>query len=150
MGSRIGLIIFLLLSTAALGNSSPVQHDFVRPVPPSELVGECIGPDNEMAMDSETNRRQLSGTQKYISYSALKKDSVPCNRKGQSYYNCTKMKQANPYKRGCSTITHCQRQTNWRNKGEEISLSLFLLIGEYVVFPFYFTGWIFFFPGSCW
>ncbi|KAK4743727.1 hypothetical protein SAY87_010039 [Trapa incisa] len=65
----------------------------------------------EMLMDSETSRRQLAAS-RYISYGALKKNAIPCNQRGQSYYNCNKMKKINPYRRGCSVITHCKRFTD--------------------------------------
>ncbi|XP_058082327.1 protein RALF-like 1 [Magnolia sinica] len=61
----------------------------------------------EFSMDSEINRRILA-TSQYISYEALKRDSVPCSRAGASYYNCRPGAQANPYTRGCSQITQCR------------------------------------------
>ncbi|KAL3754718.1 hypothetical protein ACJRO7_001906 [Eucalyptus globulus] len=53
--------------------------------------------------------RVLTHSGKYISYSVLKKDNVPCDHRGKSYYNCAKFDKANPYKWGFSTITHCVR-----------------------------------------
>ncbi|ESR62600.1 hypothetical protein CICLE_v10018198mg [Citrus x clementina] len=38
-------------------------------------------------------------------------DSLPCNRRGASYYNCNGGGPANPYRRGCTAITNCQRAT---------------------------------------
>lgn len=64
--------------------------------------------DSEFAMDSESHRRILATT-RYISYGALSRNSVPCSRRGASYYNCRPGAQANPYSRGCSTITRCRR-----------------------------------------
>ncbi|KAL9232439.1 hypothetical protein vseg_007551 [Gypsophila vaccaria] len=72
------------------------------------LVGDCIG-DMEEMLDSESNRRQLAGRRRRISYEAMKRDRVPCNRPGQSYYYCRGNVQANPYRRGCTYITHCAR-----------------------------------------
>uniref|UniRef100_A0A7N0V1X3 Uncharacterized protein n=1 Tax=Kalanchoe fedtschenkoi TaxID=63787 RepID=A0A7N0V1X3_KALFE len=60
----------------------------------------------------EDHRRALAQNQKYISYSALKKNSVPCNKKGNSYYNCNSRQKANPYNRGCSKVTNCYRYTD--------------------------------------
>ncbi|KAJ7955091.1 Rapid ALkalinization Factor [Quillaja saponaria] len=68
----------------------------------SELFG------SEFAMDSESNRRILAA-RRYISYGALRKNSVPCSRRGASYYNCRPGAQSNPYSRGCSAITRCRR-----------------------------------------
>ncbi|KAL2616012.1 hypothetical protein AAZV13_08G099500 [Glycine max] len=61
-------------------------------------------------MDSESNRRVLEGVQhiKYISYGTLKRDMVPCDRAGASYYNFH-ARPANPYNRGCEVITGCAR-----------------------------------------
>ncbi|XP_075501946.1 rapid alkalinization factor-like [Primulina tabacum] len=71
-------------------------------------VAEClVDGDEEFELDSESNRRILV-TRKYISYGALQRDSVPCSRRGASYYNCRPGAQANPYSRGCSAITRCR------------------------------------------
>ncbi|KAL8171747.1 hypothetical protein V2J09_023551 [Rumex salicifolius] len=69
-------------------------------------MGEC-GLDGEFEMDSEINRRILA-TQRYISYGALNKNTVPCSRRGASYYNCRPGASSNPYRRGCSAITRCR------------------------------------------
>ncbi|KAI4349954.1 hypothetical protein L6164_010493 [Bauhinia variegata] len=69
-------------------------------------ISECLGAD-EFDLDSEINRRILATT-KYISYGALQKNTVPCSRRGASYYNCRPGAQANPYTRGCSAITRCR------------------------------------------
>ncbi|XP_010241287.1 PREDICTED: protein RALF-like 19 [Nelumbo nucifera] len=73
-------------------------------------VGDCIDESEEMMDPSGHKRgRQLFKTNKFISYEALKKNKVPCPRPGDSYYNCRKSKTVNPYRRGCSVITYCQR-----------------------------------------
>ncbi|XP_054822267.1 protein RALF-like 33 [Prosopis cineraria] len=59
-------------------------------------------------MDSESNRRILAMQKKFISYDTLRRDMVPCDRPGASYYNCH-AKPANPYQRGCEIITTCAR-----------------------------------------
>ena len=69
-------------------------------------IAECIGAEEE-EMDSEINRRILATT-KYISYQSLKRNSVPCSRRGASYYNCQNGAQANPYSRVCSKIARCR------------------------------------------
>ncbi|XP_054795316.1 protein RALF-like 33 [Prosopis cineraria] len=75
-------------------------------------IGECLLSEDglfgsEFEMDSETNRRILAG-RRYISYGALRRNTVPCSRRGASYYNCRPGAQANPYRRGCSRITRCR------------------------------------------
>ncbi|XP_038723616.1 protein RALF-like 33 [Tripterygium wilfordii] len=75
-------------------------------------IAECSmdedeGFDMEFAMDSESNRRILAW-RRYISYGALRRNTVPCSRRGASYYNCRRGGQANPYSRGCSHITRCR------------------------------------------
>ncbi|WJX85389.1 hypothetical protein P8452_67849 [Trifolium repens] len=60
--------------------------------------------EEEFQLDNEINRRILANT-KYISYGALQRNTVPCSRRGASYYNCKPGAQANPYSRGCSAIT---------------------------------------------
>ncbi|KAK9146930.1 hypothetical protein Sjap_006833 [Stephania japonica] len=70
-------------------------------------IGDCSGAE-EFDLDSEINRRILA-TRQYISYGALRRNTVPCSRRGASYYNCRAGAQANPYQRGCSAITRCRR-----------------------------------------
>jgi hypothetical protein len=76
--------------------------------------GLCMGLQGmdamEMEMDSESHRRllwQASG-RRYISYDALRSDVVPCSRPGVPYYNCRITTTANPYSRGCESITRCR------------------------------------------
>uniref|UniRef100_A0ACD5VX79 Uncharacterized protein n=1 Tax=Avena sativa TaxID=4498 RepID=A0ACD5VX79_AVESA len=83
-------------------------------------IGECgVDEDEEMGTGGdgagEALRRSLvrKPTAKYISYAALRADQIPCNKRGESYYqNCGSMKQMNPYTRGCSAITRCARNMN--------------------------------------
>ncbi|KAE8712153.1 Protein RALF-like 33 [Hibiscus syriacus] len=70
-------------------------------------IGECLEEEEEFEVDSEINRRILQTT-RYISYGALQRNTVPCSRRGASYYNCQPRAQANPYNRGCSRITRCR------------------------------------------
>ncbi|KAG1365222.1 Protein RALF-like 33 [Cocos nucifera] len=69
-------------------------------------IAECLGGE-EFDLSSEVARRILA-TSNYISYNALKQDSVPCSQRGASYYNCRPGAAANPYSRGCSSITQCR------------------------------------------
>ncbi|KAJ8467183.1 hypothetical protein OPV22_029735 [Ensete ventricosum] len=69
-------------------------------------IAECLAGE-EFDLGSEVTRRILA-TSSYISYGALKRDTVPCSRRGASYYNCRPGAQANPYSRSCSAITQCR------------------------------------------
>jgi hypothetical protein len=91
----------------------------------SGAVGECgvdeaeeLGLSGGVGAGDDVVRRALAARQprnRYISYAALRADQVPCNQRGRSYYsNCGAggQKAANPYRRGCSVITRCARNTN--------------------------------------
>ncbi|KAG0498163.1 hypothetical protein HPP92_002454 [Vanilla planifolia] len=67
--------------------------------------------DDGEDMDVEGDRRELMARRRrrYLSYDMLKRNQVPCNRRGVSYYNCNRHGRANPYRRGCSYITRCAR-----------------------------------------
>nr|XP_043620109.1 rapid alkalinization factor-like [Erigeron canadensis] len=71
-----------------------------------QLVDDTIDMREEMMMESESARRILAG-RGYISYGAMHKNNVPCNQRGQSYYDCNSRGEANPYNRGCNVITRC-------------------------------------------
>ncbi|KAE8696625.1 Protein RALF-like 19 [Hibiscus syriacus] len=73
------------------------------------VSGECKEYVDE-SLSAET-ARSLAG-KRYISYSALRQNAVPCNQRGQSYYNCGAAGGVNPYTRGCSVITLCARVTD--------------------------------------
>ncbi|XP_057790273.1 rapid alkalinization factor 23-like [Salvia miltiorrhiza] len=101
----VGLFV-LMLSVAAVAHSEmmisePDGHG---------LVEDAIDMDEQMMMESETARRQLGGGG-YISYGALMRNKIPCDQKGQSYYNCRHHEVANPYNRGCTRVTNCARST---------------------------------------
>lgn len=74
-------------------------------------TGECE-PMVEVESEYWPARRNLAYAPAYISYDALRRDSVPCSTAGRSYYNCGGSGPANPYNRGCSRITHCYRDTS--------------------------------------
>ncbi|CAK9178236.1 unnamed protein product [Ilex paraguariensis] len=77
-------------------------------------IGQCeemVAEEEEM--DSEINRRVLMMQKRYISYDTLKRDMIPCNRPGVSYYNCKNAGEANSYNRGCEVITRYK----WRKLG---------------------------------
>lgn len=119
MSIRVGPVFLILsLTMAMMVNSSPlfdVTINFATRVGFGGLtkcngkIGTCIDDEEEMMMDSESSRRFLGGSGRYISYGAMNKNNIPCNRRGNSYYACTGHVQANPYHRGCSRITQCSR-----------------------------------------
>ncbi|KAG1326222.1 protein RALF-like 33 [Cocos nucifera] len=109
------LSLLLLLAAAAAGASHSGGGGGEGAVPLSWIPGlstcqgtiaECLAGE-EFDLSSEVARRILA-TSDYISYNALKRDNVPCSRRGASYYNCRPGAQANPYSRGCSAITRCR------------------------------------------
>ncbi|KAL5989841.1 hypothetical protein ACLOJK_010736 [Asimina triloba] len=76
-------------------------------------VGQCIDGEEEMSMESDITRRVLvQRKDRYISYRALRKNSIPCGRRGKSYYDCYTHIRANPYRRPCLKITGCLRDMN--------------------------------------
>ncbi|OMO65214.1 Rapid ALkalinization Factor [Corchorus olitorius] len=115
MGSKVWLMFLLFALAMAAEASWDLAHfgnddDFN-----SCSGGTCSSVEDlteALMMDSEMTRRQLAGRKKFWSYDALKPNSIPCNRRGNSYYNCQDRKQANPYNRGCTVITHCYRFTD--------------------------------------
>ncbi|KAK9057254.1 hypothetical protein SSX86_022089 [Deinandra increscens subsp. villosa] len=73
-------------------------------------VTDCIGGGGELELEMESeSARRILATTSYISYGALQGNNVPCSQRGASYYNCRSGGQANPYQRGCGTITRCRR-----------------------------------------
>ncbi|XP_062160622.1 protein RALF-like 19 [Alnus glutinosa] len=113
-------LVFLLLALAVAAESASVLHDAaswgLAKIGAGSCsggsVGDCIGEDAELLMMDSHHSRHLAARHKFISYAALRANSIPCSRRGQSYYNCKKREQANPYRRGCSRITHCARITD--------------------------------------
>ncbi|CAI0468719.1 unnamed protein product [Linum tenue] len=56
--------------------------------------------------------RKLQQRDRYITYQALRANSIPCGWKGNSYYDCSYRIRANPYTRGCTEATRCFRYTH--------------------------------------
>ncbi|KAK9086429.1 hypothetical protein Syun_028823 [Stephania yunnanensis] len=113
MASKIssGLLLIFTITFATLLISTKAGAGDLGWIPAISTcdgsIGGCGG-EEEFDLDSEINRRILATTQ-YISYGALRRNTVPCSRRGASYYNCRAGAQANPYQRGCSAITRCRR-----------------------------------------
>ena len=119
--SLVALAALCVLCCAA---SSAADLGALRSSPSCDrALGQCaVGSDEEDEYAAELGggeaslRRamaQRQPTNRYISYAALRADQVPCNQRGRSYYsNCASQQPANPYRRGCSAITRCARNTN--------------------------------------
>uniref|UniRef100_A0A5B6YGR9 Rapid ALkalinization Factor n=1 Tax=Davidia involucrata TaxID=16924 RepID=A0A5B6YGR9_DAVIN len=121
MGFRLGLVVLLLASAMAVESKLVGETDWGLAHLSGTtsrggggnnelLVSDFINPEEETMMGSESARRTLAQT-RFISYGALKANNIPCNRRGNSYYNCNQRGRANPYRRGCSHITRCARYT---------------------------------------
>ena len=102
-------LLLALLATSAVAAGAHHHHLLLQWPACDGSVGECAGSGDEFELGSESSRRFLATTN-YIGYDALHRDSVPCSRRGASYYNCRPGAQANPYSRGCSAITQCRSQ----------------------------------------
>ncbi|KAL5566005.1 hypothetical protein UlMin_029169 [Ulmus minor] len=102
------LIFTTSSSPVSAGGEHPSELTWIPAKPTCQgSIAECLAGEEEFDLDSEINRRILA-TSKYISYGALKRNTVPCSRRGSSYYNCQSGGQANPYNRGCSNIARCR------------------------------------------
>uniref|UniRef100_A0ACD5WJL7 Uncharacterized protein n=1 Tax=Avena sativa TaxID=4498 RepID=A0ACD5WJL7_AVESA len=71
-------------------------------------VSACTVEDQEAGCEGDAPTRRQLGGNSYIGYDALRRNAVPCSYRGASYYNCRPGAQANPYSRGCSSITRCR------------------------------------------
>ncbi|EOA21814.1 hypothetical protein CARUB_v10002279mg [Capsella rubella] len=115
MNSRIIFVVLVIsmivIVSVEAGGYEDVLGFVVRTRTSSDCKGsiaDCIAEEEEFELDSEISRRILA-SKKYVSYGAMRKNNVPCSRRGASYYNCKRGAQANPYRRGCSQITRCRR-----------------------------------------
>jgi len=112
---RAASVLLLLLLAAvyvgAMDAGDDVLNWAVKQGHCSGSIGGCFDKEEEMLMDSESNRRSLWWKKTYISYGALTRDRVPCAKRGVPYYNCGRGSQANPYTRACTRITRCARDT---------------------------------------
>ncbi|OEL18421.1 Protein RALF-like 33 [Dichanthelium oligosanthes] len=119
--AKLALVVLLLLAVAACASASiDMDLGFLSTTGGSGAgrrecrgtVAECLAEEDEGEYElgsasAESHRRALYRAG-YISYGALRRDNVPCSRRGASYYNCRPGAQANPYHRGCSRITRCR------------------------------------------
>ncbi|KAL7087640.1 hypothetical protein ACP275_13G080000 [Erythranthe tilingii] len=115
MAFRLALLV-LVVAVAAMAMAARADDDYAMDVgligePDGHgIVADALDFDEELMMESESARRQLWGRHRgHISYAALRRNNVPCNRRGHSYYNCRGHQAAHPYKRGCTRATRCAR-----------------------------------------
>lgn len=66
----------------------------------------------ELAPNPNEPLLQIGGIPKHISYEALRANTIPCSKRGRSYYDCRNKTIVNPYRRGCTAITNCKRYTD--------------------------------------
>ncbi|KAI3466101.1 hypothetical protein Pfo_022764 [Paulownia fortunei] len=112
MAFRVGPV-FLVVALAAMAvvahsTEHAIYYGLGSQTDDHGLVADALELDQELMMESEAARRQLGGGG-YISYGALRRNTVPCNQRGQSYYNCRSHQKANPYSRGCTRASNCAR-----------------------------------------
>lgn len=101
------LTAYLLAFSTVHG--SPITNDHAK-LPGNALndMDPHQGTGKEIYAESHIGKRQAEEKGRVICYGALQRNTVPCSRRGASYYNCRPGAQANPYTRGCSTITRCR------------------------------------------
>ncbi|XP_022138618.1 protein RALF-like 19 [Momordica charantia] len=114
MGVKFCLIL-LLLAAAVVPHSAGYIDDGIHGLGRFHNDDAVFSPIGDLF--GETSPRNLIGRSmlkkgKYLSYAALKKNIIPCGGRGMSYYDCTKRKRANPYRRSCLAIHGCARFTD--------------------------------------
>ncbi|CAN8324375.1 unnamed protein product [Cochlearia groenlandica] len=111
--------LMMILSILLLQTHFSISDSISIPSPNSDkidslLVGNSLigeEEEEEELMPSEISRRMVMAQKRYIGYETLRRDMVPCQKPGASYYDC-RSGQANSYSRGCETITRCARDTS--------------------------------------
>ncbi|CAA0815986.1 Protein RALF-like 4 [Striga hermonthica] len=88
MASRLVLAVLLVavaaMAAAAYAGDLSLAETFLAEPDGHGLVADALDFDEEMMMESETARRQLRRGGGYISYGAMGRNNVPCNRRGRS------------------------------------------------------------------
>ncbi|KAL3652569.1 hypothetical protein CASFOL_002250 [Castilleja foliolosa] len=115
MASRLTLAVLVvalaaMAMTAYAGDFTMADAVLSDPIGHG-LVEDALDFDETMMLESDSARRQLRG-RGYVSYGAMRRNRVPCNQRGRSYYNCNGHQRANPYKRGCTRATRCARNNH--------------------------------------
>ncbi|KAM3335251.1 hypothetical protein ACQJBY_029582 [Aegilops geniculata] len=98
------LLVLVVAAELDAGSSGWAAEDYGEG---AATQAACRVEDEEGCGGEATPRRHLGGGG-YIGYDALRRNAVPCSVRGASYYNCRPGGQANPYSRGCSSITRCR------------------------------------------
>lgn len=98
------LLVLVVAAELDAGSSTWAAEDYGGG---AAMQAACRVEDEEGCGGEATPRRHLGGGS-YIGYDALRRNAVPCSYRGASYYNCRPGGQANPYSRGCSSITRCR------------------------------------------
>ncbi|KAF2222120.1 rapid alkalinization factor-domain-containing protein [Elsinoe ampelina] len=77
-------------------------------------LAASIGVSTAAALPADTalEVREEAVSGHFICYGALQRNTIPCSRVGNSFTNCKLGTPANPYTRGCSTITMCRQAFN--------------------------------------
>ncbi|PWA44620.1 hypothetical protein CTI12_AA523820 [Artemisia annua] len=113
ISSSLIFLTLLIISAAVLrpaaASAGSNEVSWLRGGECSGSIAECMTSGEEFEMESGSARHLLQAATRHISYDALQGNNVPCSQRGASYYNCRSGGQANPYQRGCSTITRCRR-----------------------------------------
>lgn len=113
MAFRIGLaiLVVVLAALAMVALSTKYDLEYGRGTNDGHgLIADSLDLDEILMMESESARRQLRGRRGgHIGYAGLHRNRVPCNRRGQSYYNCGRQKNVNPYSRTCTRMGYCSR-----------------------------------------
>ncbi|VAH68395.1 unnamed protein product [Triticum turgidum subsp. durum] len=100
------LLVVVVAAELDAGSSTWAPEDYGGGAV-TAMRAACRVEDEEGCGGEATLRRHLGGGG-YIGYDALRRNAVPCSVRGASYYNCRPGGQANPYSRGCSSITRCR------------------------------------------
>nr|GLL34824.1 rapid alkalinization factor-like [Ipomoea trifida] len=100
------LLLLVVAANLALSLVAQSTNMYVNPASVGSVGRIDVDDTEEMMLDSVSSRRVLFHY-RYLSYSVLQKDKIPCGRRGPSYYNCHIHRPIRPYTRGCSRFTRC-------------------------------------------
>ncbi|PWZ29386.1 Protein RALF-like 1 [Zea mays] len=114
----VAVAIAFLLAAAAAAAAAPLpggSGGLPFPLLPADPGAGCRGPVGTCPAGDEAPRisaRPPPWRSTSIPYvpggQHQRRDSVPCSRRGASYYNCRPGAPASPYSHACSRIKHCR------------------------------------------